>query len=74
MRVCVHARYRLATIFITYSTRTGVVWPVGPMDKASASGAGDSRFESWAGQGVSTNIATWQAIGWLTIANSAARN
>ena len=26
------------------------VRPVGPMDKASASGAGDSRFESWAGQ------------------------
>ena len=25
------------------------VWPVGLMDKASASGAGDSRFESWAG-------------------------
>ena len=25
-------------------------WPVGPMDKASASGRGDSRFESWAGQ------------------------
>ena len=25
-------------------------WPVGLMDKASASGAGDSRFESWAGQ------------------------
>ena len=24
-------------------------WPVGPMDKASASGARDSRFESWAG-------------------------
>ena len=24
-------------------------WSVGPMDKASASGAGDSRFESWAG-------------------------
>ena len=24
--------------------------PVGLMDKASASGAGDSRFESWAGQ------------------------
>ena len=24
-------------------------WPVGPTDKASASGAGDSRFESWAG-------------------------
>ena len=23
-------------------------WPVGLMDKASASGAGDSRFESWA--------------------------
>ena len=23
-------------------------WPVGPMDKASASRAGDSRFESWA--------------------------
>ena len=27
-----------------------VNWPVGLMDKASASGAGDSRFESWAGQ------------------------
>ena len=26
-----------------------VIWPVGLMDKASASGAGDSRFESWAG-------------------------
>ena len=26
------------------------IWPVGLMDKASASGAGDSRFESWAGQ------------------------
>ena len=26
-----------------------VTWPVGLMDKASASGAGDSRFESWAG-------------------------
>ena len=25
-------------------------WSVGPMDKASASGAGDSRFESWADQ------------------------
>ena len=24
-------------------------WPVGLMDKASASGAGDSRFESWTG-------------------------
>ena len=27
----------------------GSMCPVGPMDKASASGAGDSRFESWAG-------------------------
>ena len=27
-----------------------ISWPVGLMDKASASGAGDSRFESWAGQ------------------------
>ena len=27
----------------------GIHWPVGLMDKASASGAGDSRFESWAG-------------------------
>ena len=26
-------------------------WPVGLMDKASASGAGDSRLESWAGHG-----------------------
>ena len=25
-------------------------WPAGLMDKASAPGAGDSRFESWAGQ------------------------
>ena len=25
-------------------------WPVGLMDKALASGAGDSRFESWADQ------------------------
>ena len=31
-----------------YQQRT--TWPVGLMDKASASGAGDSRFESWAGQ------------------------
>ena len=35
---------------IPNSTRAGCVWPVGPMDKASASGAGDSRFESWVGQ------------------------
>lgn len=28
-------------------------WPVGLMDKASASGAGDSRFESWAGHALS---------------------
>ena len=28
-------------------------WPVGLMDKASASGAGDSRFESWAGHSFS---------------------
>ena len=32
------------------------VRPVGPMDKASASGAGDSRFESWAGQKLYCNI------------------
>ena len=25
------------------------MWPVGLMDKASASGAGDSRLESWVG-------------------------
>ena len=30
------------------SRGTGPKWPVGLMDKASASGAGDSRFESWA--------------------------
>ena len=29
--------------------KTDVKWPVGLMDKASAPGAGDSRFESWAG-------------------------
>ena len=28
---------------------TTAMWPVGLMDKASASGAGDSRLESWAG-------------------------
>ena len=28
-----------------------ISWPVGLMDKASASGAGDSRLESWAGHG-----------------------
>ena len=36
------------------------MWPVGLMDKASASGAGDSRFESWAG-----HLFTWKAI-WKT--------
>ena len=30
-------------------THKKIKWPVGLMDKASASGAGDSRFESWAG-------------------------
>ena len=30
-------------------------WPVGLMDKASASGAGDSRFESWAGHIIASN-------------------
>ena len=36
-----------------------VYWPVGLMDKVSASGAGDSRYESWAGQlicGVASSI------------------
>ena len=28
-------------------------WPIGQMDRASAPGAGDSRFESWAGHGPS---------------------
>ncbi len=31
------------------SSGSVITWPVGLMDKASASGAGDSRFESWAG-------------------------
>ena len=31
-------------------------WPVGLMDKASASGAGDSRFESWAGQAIAHTV------------------
>ena len=30
----------------------GTTGPVGLMDKASASGAGDSRFESWAGHAI----------------------
>ena len=30
-------------------------WPVGLMDKASAPGAGDSRFESWAGHSLLCN-------------------
>ena len=33
--------------------------PVGLMDKASASGAGDSRFESWAGH---------SCLLWMTLA------
>ena len=43
-------------------------WPVGLMDKASAPGAGDSRFESWAGhydalpeEGLAWTIANWFA-------------
>ena len=36
-----------AAIGIVVSPST--MWPVGLMDEASASGAGDSRFESWAG-------------------------
>ena len=42
-------------------------WPVGLMDKASASGAGDSRFESWAGHptlrtpGVEPGSQAWEA-------------
>ena len=34
---------------VTITLHTTIQWPVGLMDKASASGAGDSRFESWAG-------------------------
>ena len=31
-------------------------WPVGLMDKASASGAGDSRLESWAGHAIPRQV------------------
>ena len=34
---------------LRHATSLFIEWPVGLMDKASASGAGDSRFESWAG-------------------------
>ena len=33
-------------------------WPVGLMDKASASGAGDSRLESWVGRAMQCGHAT----------------
>ena len=35
-----------------------VYWPVGLMDKASASGAGHSRFESWAGHVFARKLAS----------------
>ena len=45
---------RSAALVVERESRQGVAGgghrPVGLMDKASASGAGDSRFESWAGQ------------------------
>ena len=37
-------------------------WPVGLMDKASASGARDSRFESWAGHGQSNMLLEMQGL------------
>ena len=36
--------------WISLRNGNGLRWSVGPMDKASASRAGDSRFESWADQ------------------------
>ena len=47
--------------------------PVGPMDKASASGAGDSRFESWAGHflcntSITTATGPKQKVRWKTTA------
>ena len=43
-------------------------WPVGLMDKASAPGAGDSRFESWAGHydAVFEEKVVWMIANWLT--------
>jgi len=45
---------RAAILFVFYwLNRLEYIWrPVGLMDKASASGAGDSRFEFWAGHSV----------------------
>ena len=37
-------------------------WSVGLMDKASASGAGDSRFESWADQCTSQTWPAWSSV------------
>ena len=41
-----YIRYKIRKIIPKFHN-----WPVGLMDKASAPGAGDSRFESWAGHG-----------------------
>ena len=41
---------RMAILHLLEICADARAWPVGLMNKASASGAGDSRFESWAGQ------------------------
>ena len=38
-------------------------WPVGLMDKASAPGAGDSRFESWAGHSMRLHVGAAASTG-----------
>ena len=42
-------------------------WPVGLMDKASAPGAGDSRFESWAGhyEALPEDRVAWTIAHWF---------
>ena len=49
-RALPHASYVLAAGPKLQHRSVTSAWPVGLMDKASASGAGDSRLESWAGQ------------------------
>ena len=60
-RALPHASYVLAAGPKLQHRSVTSAWPVGLMDKASASGAGDSRFESWAGQ-IMVRAGTRQAL------------
>ena len=50
-------------------------WPRGQMDKASAYGAGDCRFESCRGQGLALNMSKHKLIGrWLNVVRTSSDN